>query len=218
MPLKLYEKEEILDTCFKLFVEQGYAKTTTAMLSEIAGISKALLFHHFKSKKKLYISVLERCFDRMSKEYEEEPLSNFDDFFEAKSQSGLNKINYLRQNPDLSKIMYEAYVATPEELKEEIYKFTYYIKQKYGAEEASKNKTLKELFGQLALRDDVDSVEAFELIQIVDDYFRKKIASELTDVSKILDDEYWDKLIIKKRNFLKMVRFGIEEKGRDEDE
>lgn len=65
MPLKLYEKQKILDACFLVFARQGYATTSTAMLAEAAGISKALIFHHFKSKKELYIRVLGRCFEEM---------------------------------------------------------------------------------------------------------------------------------------------------------
>jgi len=214
MPLKIYEKEKILDSCFTIFVARGYLKTTTAMLSEAAGISKSLLFHHFKSKKKLYISVLERCFDKMSEEFEEEALSNYDHFFEAKSQSGLNKINYLRKNPDISKIMYEAYIATPDELKEEVYKFVIHIKKKYGAIETSRNKIMMNLFQDIPLRDGIESGQAFELVSIVDDHFRKKIATDLTDENKIHDDQYWEDIIAKKKSFLDMIRFGIEEKGR----
>jgi len=214
MPLKLYEKEEILDSCFKIFVKNGYSNTTTVMLSEAAGISKSLLFHHFKSKKKIYISVLDRCFEKMSEEFEDEALSDFNDFFEAKGQSGLNKINYLRQNPDISKILYEAYINTPDELKDEIYKFLIHIKTKYGSIEALKNKRMKELFDEIPLRDSVENEQAFELVNIVDNHFRKKIATELTDEKKILDDEYWEDLITTKRKFLDMIRYGIERKGR----
>ncbi len=214
MPLKLYEKEKILDSCFKIFVKNGYTKTTTAMLAEEAGISKALLFHHFKSKKMIYISVLDRCFEKMSEEFEEESLSNFNDFFEAKSKSGLNKINYLRQNPEISKLLYEAYVTTPDGLKEEIYKFAIQIKKKYGAIEDSRNKLMKELFDEIPLRDGVENEQAFELVKIVDDYFKKRISTELTDENKIQDDEYWENFFIIKRKFLDMIRYGIEQKGR----
>lgn len=31
---------------------------------------------------------------------------------------------------------------------------------------------------------------------------------------KILDDEYWDDLFNRKREFLDMIRYGIEQKGR----
>jgi AcrR family transcriptional regulator len=214
MPLKLYEKDKILDSCFEIFANHGYTKTTTAMLAEAAGISKALLFHHFKSKKKIYINVLLRCFEKMAEEFEEEPLSDFSDFFEAKGKSGIEKINYLRQHPDISKIMYEAYIATPDELKDEIHEFTLHIKNKYGSIEVSKKKLLKELFNEIPLRDHVDTEQAFELVKIVDEHFRKKIATELTDANKILDDVYWDELISKKRKFLDMIRYGIEQKGR----
>ncbi|MBI9013093.1 MAG: TetR/AcrR family transcriptional regulator [Clostridiales bacterium] len=213
MPLQLYEKEEILDSCFKIFVKKGYSKTTTAMLSEAAGVSKALLFHHFKSKKKIYISVLERSFDKMSKEFVEEPITDFNDFFEAKGQSGLNKISYLRQNPDLSKLLYEAYMDTPDELRDEIYKFVIYIKNKYKSIDTSKNELMKTLFDEIPLRDGVESEQAYELVKMVDDHFRKKIATELTDDTKLQDDEYWEKLIFRKRKFLDMVRYGIEKKG-----
>lgn len=214
MPLKLYDKEQILDSCFNVFVEKGYQNTTTAMLSEAAGISKALLFHHFKSKKKIYIYILERCFEKMAEEYEEEPLSEFSDFFEAKRQSGQSKINYLRQNPNFSKLLYEAYINTPDEIKDEIYEFVLNTKKKYGSVEDTKNKLMKELFDKIPLTDGVDKKDAFELVNIVDDYFRKRIAAELTDEQKLLDDDYWNELFDKKRKFLDMIRFGIEQKGK----
>ena len=214
MPLKLYEKEKILDSCFKAFVENGYSKTTTVMLSEAAGISKALLFHHFKSKKNIYMIILERCFDKMAMEIEEEPLSSFNDFFEAKGQSGLNKVEYLRQNPDISKLLYEAYSATPDELREDIYKFVVHLREKYGSIEATKNRVMKELFDDIPLRDGIESEQAYELVNIVMNHFRTTITKDLTDESKILDDEYWKKLFAKKKEFLEMLRYGIVQEGR----
>lgn len=214
MPVTRYKKEEILDACFEVFVRNGYSKTSTAMLSEAAGISKALLFHHFKNKKKIYINVLFRCFEQMAKEFEEELLSDFDNFFDAKGSSGLNKINYLRQNPDLGKIMYEAYVATPDELKEEIYEFTLKIKKKYESIELSKQNVLKDLFDAVPLREDIKSEDAYELIKVVENYFREQIAKDLTDANKLSDDGYWEALIAKKIKFFDMIRKGIEEKER----
>lgn len=209
MPLKLYEKNKILDACFDLFAKDGYSKTTTIMLADAAGISKALLFHHFKSKKKLYISVLERCFDKMSEEINEESLTEFDDFFEARGESGKDKIEYLRQHPDLSKLLFEAFHSTPDELKEEVFKFSIFIKSKYGAQTDAKDKLLRELFNEIPLREGVDSELAYELIDAAMAYFRKKIAAELTDEEKLLDSSYWDELFEKKKEFLKMIRYGI---------
>lgn len=109
--------------------------------------------------------------------------------------------------------MYEADVSTPDELREEVNKFIIHIKNKYGSIEESKNKLIKELFDDIPLRDGVNNEQAFELVNIVMDHFRKSIATELTDEKKILDDEYWENLFIRKRKFLEMIRYGIERKG-----
>lgn len=214
MPLKLYEKEEILEACFHVFVKSGYKKTSTVMLAEAAGISKALLFHHFKSKKNIYFSVLELCFDKMAVDFKEEPIKGFEDFFQAKSQSGLNKINYLRENPDIGKIMYEAYINTPDDIKEDMYQFVVHIKSKHGSYEIKRNQALNEMFNELNLKEGIESTEAYELVGIIDDYYRKKIAKELTDENKLHDDSYWEDLIDKKKRFYDMIRYGIQEKGR----
>ncbi|MCH4888112.1 TetR/AcrR family transcriptional regulator [Acidaminobacter sp. JC074] len=214
MPLKLYEKEKILDACFKLFVENGYSKTSTAMLSEAAGISKALLFHHFKSKKKIYMTLLERCFEKMAIDFEEEPVSSFDDFFEAKEKSGISKITYLRQHPDISRLLYEAYSATPDELRDDMYVFTMEIKKKYGQAEFLKAKRMKALFDEIDLRDDLESDQAYELVEVVNNHFRSLISKELTDMDKLMDDDYWADIFEKKKRFLNMIRYGIEKKGR----
>ena len=63
MPIQLYEKEQILEACLAVFAEHGYANTTTAMLAEAAGISKALIFHHFGSKKDLYLALVAQCIE-----------------------------------------------------------------------------------------------------------------------------------------------------------
>jgi TetR/AcrR family transcriptional regulator len=210
LPLKLYEIQKILDACFVVFARQGYTKSSTAMLAEAAGISKALIFHHFKSKKKLYISVLERCLEKMAPETIKESTSEYKDFFEAKEKSGISKIDYLRKKPDVNKFMFEAFFATPEELKENIYNFKAYLKEKYGDINAAKDKKMKQLFDEISFREGVDPEEASELINIVSEYFRMKLAAELTDENKLLDDMYWKGFFEKKSKFINMIRYGIE--------
>lgn len=184
------------------------------MLAEAQGYPKHYYSIILRAKKRIYIIILDRCFEKMATEIEEESLSDYSDFFEATRQIGFHKIEYLRKNPDISKILYEAFHSTPDELKEEVYKFTIHIKTKYGAKEDSKVKLMKELFDEIPLRDGVDNEQAYELINIVTDHFRKRIALELKDEKELLDDEYWDDLIDKKRKFLDMIRYGKEEIGR----
>ncbi|MEN8907623.1 MAG: TetR/AcrR family transcriptional regulator [Clostridiales bacterium] len=212
MPLKVYEKEKILDICFNTFVEQGYSKTSTAILADTAGISKSLLFYHFKSKKKLYLSILERCFDKMAIEISNEPYLEFDNFFDAKKNTGKYKVAYLRNNPKVSKLLFEAFHSTPDELKEDIKMFEEHMEIKYKDYNNTMNEQIKKLFSEIPFRDEVNPIEAFELINAISGYFRMKLAKDLTDDSKLNDDEYWDSFFKKKNSFLDIIRHGIENK------
>lgn len=81
MPLQLYEKEQILDACLAVFARYGYEKTTTAMLAEVAGVSKALIFHHFKNKRNLYISILDQCLEKVTDHLHMDDLTQYENFF-----------------------------------------------------------------------------------------------------------------------------------------
>ncbi len=50
--------EQILNIARKLFAERGFHGTTTYELARAAGVSEALLFRHFKSKRDLYRAML----------------------------------------------------------------------------------------------------------------------------------------------------------------
>jgi len=210
MPLKIHEKDQILDMCFELFVKHGYSKTSTAMLAEAAGISKGLIFHHFKNKKKLYIAILDKCFSDMAPEIDDQIDLAGLDFFEAKEKNGLARVDYLRRRPKVSKLMFEAFYNTPEALTSEIQDFKIHLFKKFGAKEHEKELQMRRLFNQLPLREDLDQAEAYELVQVISEHFRKKLAKDTSDPSKMDDDVYWDLFFKKKNNFLRMIRYGIE--------
>ncbi len=181
------------------------------MLAEAAGISKALIFHHFKSKKKLYISVLGQCFEKMSHEIIEESPSDYRDFFEAKDKNGMTRIDYMRKNPDISNLMFEAFNATPDELKEDISKFKAYIEEKYGHINVAKDKKMRQLFNKIPFRKGIDPEDAYELINIVSEHFRIKLATELTVEKNLSDDGYCENFFDKKSKYMNMIRYGIEQ-------
>ena len=202
MPTKLYDKEQILDDCLAVFAKYGYEKTTTGMLAEAAGISRALIFHHFKSKKNLYLSLLDRCFEKGSIEMGFDNMLEQQDFFEAKEMISNIKFKYYKENPDLCRVIMEAFYNTPEELKIE-------IEARYGEMINSRDQVLKQLFNKVPLRDGVDREQAFKLIKITLDYFENKYLSGLDD-DKHLDESYLQSFIEERNNYLSMIRFGIE--------
>lgn len=202
MPLQLYDKEKILDACFDVFVRHGYANTSTTMLADAAGISKALIFHHFKSKKELYLSVLDRCIEKGRIEMGFDTLLKNQDFFAAKEKSSIVKFHYHKKNPGLMRIMSEAFYSTPDELKTE-------IKAKYEAVLANNEKEWKRLFDNVPLRDSVDREQAFRLVMLTLDYFDNKYLLEF-EKNKSLDETYLRDFLEERNSFLAMIRFGIE--------
>lgn len=52
---------KILDTAERLFAKKGFDSVSMNDIAHAAGASKANIFHHFGSKKDLYIAVVRRC-------------------------------------------------------------------------------------------------------------------------------------------------------------
>jgi AcrR family transcriptional regulator len=202
MPLQLYDKEKILDACFDVFSRYGYANTSTTMLAEAAGISKALIFHHFKSKKELYLSVLDRCIEKGKIEMGFDTLLENQDFFKTKEKFSIIKFHYYKKNPDLMRMMREAFYATPEELKME-------IQDKYGMLLAYNEKEWRSLFEKVSLRAGVDREQAFRLVMLTLDYFDNKYLLELEN-NDDLGETYLRDFLKERSNFLSMIRYGIE--------
>lgn len=202
MPTKLYDKEQILDDCLAVFALHGYEKTTTVMLAEAAGISRALIFHHFKNKKELYLSLLDRCFEKGKFKIGFDNMVEQGDFFEVKEKISTIKFDYYKENPDLYKVVMEAFYNTPEELKVE-------IEERYGELIGNRDKALEQLFERVPLRKGVERKQAFLLIKLTLDYFENKYLSELVD-DMDLNESYFQRFIGERNSFLHMIRYGIQ--------
>lgn len=202
MPAKLYDKEQILDACLAVFARHGYEKTSTVMLAEAAGISRSLIFHHFKSKKDLYLSLLDRCFEKGSIEIDSDNILEQGDFFQVKEKISSIKFNYYRKNPELYKVIMEAFYNTPEELKME-------IKEKYGKLIDKRNEVMEQLFEKIPLREGVDRKQAFEIIKLTLDYFENKYLSDLVE-DENLNEAYFQNFIKERNGFFDIIRYGIQ--------
>lgn len=53
-------REQLLDCAARLFAEQGYARATTAQLAKAAGVTEPIIYRHFKSKRDLFVALIER--------------------------------------------------------------------------------------------------------------------------------------------------------------
>lgn len=60
--MKRDTKSEILMKAYLLFLEKGYDAVSISMIQNEVGIGRATMYHHFKSKKELFDSVIELYF------------------------------------------------------------------------------------------------------------------------------------------------------------
>lgn len=53
-------RQQLLDTAARLFAERGYARATTSELAKAAGVTEPIIYRHFRSKRDLFIALIER--------------------------------------------------------------------------------------------------------------------------------------------------------------
>ena len=61
-------REQLIDVSTRLFETKGYAETSVKEICEALGITKGALFHHFKSKDRLFLEVWTRLQKQMDDE------------------------------------------------------------------------------------------------------------------------------------------------------
>ncbi len=59
------KQKNILATALELFANEGYNAVSTKMIAEQAGVSEALIFRHFESKRSLLNALYQQCQDRV---------------------------------------------------------------------------------------------------------------------------------------------------------
>lgn len=65
-------REQLLDCAADLFAAQGYARATTAQLAKAAGVTEPIIYRHFKSKRDLFVALIERTGKRTLARWEQD--------------------------------------------------------------------------------------------------------------------------------------------------
>jgi len=77
------KRDLILRISMEEFAEKGYHKASTDTITQRAGISKGILFHYFKSKKGLFLYLVEHTRDMLEQKARAEMQTlDEDDYFE----------------------------------------------------------------------------------------------------------------------------------------
>lgn len=114
------KQKTIIDAALKSFGTNGYKKTSVSDIATAAGISKAMVFHYFGTKKALYLYLIDLCGSVIMKEIDEKFDYTVTDFFERIKLSSNIKISIIKKHPGMSDFLTSMYFETDEEVKEDI--------------------------------------------------------------------------------------------------
>jgi TetR/AcrR family transcriptional regulator len=204
MPVQLYNRDEILEICLAEFAKHGYEKTSLVQIAKAAGISRTLIFHHFKSKKQLYLEIVDRIAEKASIEGFFGFLPQNSDFFKAREEYSRYKFNFVKSNPVYSCIMQEIATNPPAEVRDE-------LRERYGELQVKYQKKWQELFEKVPLREGIDRKQAYEFVQMTLDYFDDKYYSPAA-LNEELDEAYFQRFLDERNCFLEMLRYGIQDR------
>ncbi len=120
LSLPVEKQTAIIDAALKSFGINGYKKTSASDIAAAAGISKAMVFHYFGTKKALYLYLIHYSINIIMKEVNEKFDKTITDFFERIIQSSNIEIAVLKKHPALLSFIKSAYFETDEEVAEEV--------------------------------------------------------------------------------------------------
>lgn len=196
--LKEERRERIINASLKEFARNGYDKASTNEIIREAEISKGALFSYFKSKKGLYLFLIDYVLGIIQKIYEQVDWEETDLFKRLKA-IGLIKFKTYKQYPQAFDFLNSAAREDSAEVKGEIERFQKDMIES-GFERGYRN------IDWSKFRDDVDIQKALDIINWTilsfSEQQRKNINTFADTAAGLLDewDVYFD---ILKRVFYK---------------
>jgi TetR/AcrR family transcriptional regulator len=169
--LKAEKQERIINAAMKEFVQSGFDKASTNEIVKSAKISKGSLFHYFKSKKDLYVYLIEYGLQVIEQIYEQIDLKEAD-FFKRMEKLGLTKLEIQRKFPQVFDFLLSLNQEESMEVKNDI---------KQRIEPISKDGMTKiyENIDYSKFRDDIDIKKAIDIINWTMYGFSEKVGSQL---------------------------------------
>lgn len=113
-------RQRIVDTARRLFLENGYLGVSMQQIADAAGLRKASLYHHFRSKEALFAEVMAQEMDRLLLDFSAIDLTH--GAF-ADQLGEIARIHYRRfDHPEVHQLAMDFFKHVPESDHEEVHK------------------------------------------------------------------------------------------------
>ena len=114
-------KRQILLSAIKVFARSTYHGATTKSIAEEAGVTEALLYRYFGSKRDIFTEAIQHTAGRLTEDLEEILDEHSDDPLEAISQCVEYYVNILESHPDMARMIFLVLAELDEDDVREIY-------------------------------------------------------------------------------------------------
>lgn len=200
------KRQKIIDVCIEEFAERGYEKASTNGMVSKAEISKGSLFHYFGNKKNLYLYLLDIAMDFFVNNFYKYETKTSSDLFERIVQQGVIKMKLASENPHMYKLVMEAFIDTPDDMKIE-------IASRYQKMYSEGMPNLFQDVDYSLFRDDIDTQRAIEFIMLCFDSIYNKYAKMAKGKASSLSLEEVEKMVQEYSVYIDMIKFGIYKKN-----
>ncbi len=116
------KRKNIIDSALKVFGENGYRKASIRDIATEAGISKAMIFHYFGTKKELYLYLFVFCSQLILDEINEKYDQGITDFFDRIYSVSEIKLSAIKKHPSSITFLTGAYFESNSEVAGDIKK------------------------------------------------------------------------------------------------
>lgn len=117
------KQNTIINAALETFGTNGYKKASVSDIAAAAGISKAMIFHYFGTKKDLYFYLLNYCSKLLMGEITDRFDHRVTDFFDKITMAANIKLEVIKKHPAILTYLYCVFYETNEEVRGGINEF-----------------------------------------------------------------------------------------------
>ena len=186
----------IINGAMKCFSIHGYEKASMADIAKEAGVSKALLFHYFETKKKLFLYLWNLTAEKTRESLVTSDVEGDKDFFSAMEKGLKAKMDLARSWPWMAIFAVKAWYEDDPEVSPDITKSTDPYAKVTG-------ETLRLLYTDTDFRDDLDiGVMYKDMYYMSEGYLWHEMQRGKIDPNK-MEEEYMSFIKLWRKAYLK---------------
>lgn len=195
--LPVEKQNIIIDAALTCFGTNGYKKTSIGDIAVAAGISKALIFHYFGTKKALYLYLIDLCTHLVMNELDEKFDNAVTDFFDRIKLATSIEISIMKKHPGIFPFLNSVYFENDDEVKAEVKAVLV-----NSESERFRSKIAFEGIDTSKFKDDIDPKLVMKILDLLTDGYLSKIPKTGIDLDA-LHEEFDEYINLFKRNFYK---------------